>query len=68
MTKEEYVLKLWKDIDEMPIEALREYAKRIEANSQSYFHNWKITIEELESLRMELNKLKSKNNGTKEET
>jgi len=41
MTKEEYIKELFDDIDKMSCKKLREYAKRIEANAQAYFHNWK---------------------------
>jgi predicted kinase len=40
MTKEEYIRKNNEDIDKMSIEDLRAYTKRIDANAQTYFHNW----------------------------
>ena len=40
MTKEEYIKKNNEDIDNMSIEDLRAYTKRIDANAQVYFKNW----------------------------
>ena len=60
MDKSDYLLKILKDIDNMPEEQLREYAKRIEINSQSYFYYWQDAMKEIEELKFQL--FKSKQN------
>jgi hypothetical protein len=50
MTKEEYLQDQWYSIDNMPLEKLREYAKRLDASAQAYFQNWQEAVGEVNRL------------------
>jgi len=60
MTEEEYLDESDKQIDEMSIEDLRAYTKRINHNSQLWFHNWMKTKNELQILEVQFSLLKMK--------
>lgn len=56
MSKDKYWQYRWNEIDKMDLEQLRQYAKKLDASAQAYFHNWQESVQEINRLIMDHNK------------
>lgn len=52
--KEEYLKHVKYNIDNMPIERLREYCWKIDRNAQTYFEAWQKAEEKIQQLERDL--------------